>query len=143
MKNIIRLTLFFLIIVVIFPCLTFSRDDLTQLSDVDLIRVSSYIKDGVLKVSILYKNRDYDKLVYWRQGSVTCSYSIYEMEGRSINRQRGTEIDSGSKTLTSFSQDFYIDIPDSFLGNDLWGLIEVEVDTGYVILISTDNFLLK
>lgn len=142
MKRLLIITIFLSLFIPV-NSYVFSRDDLTQLSDVDLITVSSYIKDGVLKVSIFYKNRDYDKLVYWRQGSVTCSYSIYEMEGRSINRQRGTEIDSGSKTVTSFSQDFYIDIPESFLGNDKWGLIECEVDTGYVILISTDDFLLK
>jgi hypothetical protein len=120
-----------------------SSEDLTALRDVDLINISSYIQDQVLKVSILYTNRDKDELIYWRARTVDCSCAVYEIIGSSFDGQKGEQIAQIDKQLKSFSQDFYIDIPIRYLNKDKWGIIECFVNTGYKRLTASDSFLLK
>jgi hypothetical protein len=120
-----------------------SSEDLTALRDVDLINISSYIQDKVLKVSFLYKNRDKDELIYWRAGTVSCSCEVYEIMGSPFDEQKGEQIAQIDKQLKSFSQDFYIDIPIRYLNKDKWGIIECSVNTGYKKLAASNTFLLK
>ena len=48
-----------------------------------------------------------------------------------------------NKQLKRFGQDFYIDIPKSYIGRDKWGIIECSVNTGYKRLSTSETFLLK
>ena len=85
--------------------------ELTSLRDVDLVSISAYIKDGVLKVGIFYKNSNRDELVFWKTGTVSCSCEVYEMMGSPIDVKKGERIAKKNKQLKRFGQDFYIDIP--------------------------------
>jgi len=116
--------------------------ELKALSDVDLINISSYVKDGVLKVGLIYKNRDRDELVFWREGTVSCDCEVYENIGSILDQKKGQRITSISKTVNRFGQDIYVDIPNTYLNKGKRAIIECTVNTGYKKFITKgDNSL--
>ncbi|MCF8145965.1 MAG: DUF4124 domain-containing protein [Deltaproteobacteria bacterium] len=114
-----------------------SEDGLT-LKDVDLIIVSPYYKDGVLRISIFQKNRYMDKLVTWEEGTVSCECEIYQDIGRRTKR-KGNKICSVSHELTRWDQNIYVDAPKKYFENGKKVIIECLVDTGYRKLKATSN----
>ncbi len=118
-------------------------DEIIDLSQVDMIRVSAHVQDGILNVSVLYYNRDQDKLVFWKRGNVTCRYEIYTAEGGVFNQKKDMLITNGYKELNRFSQDFYVDIPETYFGEGKSGIIECEVDINYNTLRASADFSLK
>lgn len=138
MKRLYFITITFLFI----PLLGFAAD-LTSLQDIDMISLRAYMKDGVVRVKIIYRNRDEDKLVFWRKGTISCYYAIYENVGNSLRPKKGEEILSGSKDLNRFRQDFYIDMPAQYMGPDKRAIIECTVNTGYDTLTARDGFSLR
>jgi hypothetical protein len=102
-----------------------------SLKDVDLVILSGYTRDGVLKLDVFYKNKDKDKSVYWERGTVKCHCQIYEAVGK-YERKKGQKIDSIKKTLERYDQDIYVDIPKKYLNKGKTGIVECLVDTGYI-----------
>ncbi len=112
--------------------------DLEALSSVNLIRLSTYMKDGTLSIGLLYKNREMDKLVFWKGNRVTCDYRVYEGTGSILEPTKGDLIDSGTKILHRYDQHFYVDIPNIYLGKDKFLIIKCKVDTGQERLLASD-----
>lgn len=142
MKRLI-LILFLILFLLSNPSVIFADNEIRDLSEADMIKVLAYVSDGILKIDIIYHNRDLDKLVLWREGSVECNCVVYLKEGGPFRGKIGDEITDGSNTLTNFGHDLYIDIPSSYIGQRLWGIVECEVDTGYRILQASDDFLIR
>lgn len=115
---------------------------LESLRHVDLIGVSAYEKDGVLRISVLYKNRFEDESVYWSEGTVDCYCEIYENIGNILDKKKGPGIIGIRKTLHSFFQDFYVDMPGEYLNKGKRGIIECTFDTEYEKLRATGEFSL-
>lgn len=95
-----------------------------SIKDIDHLDMASHYKNGVLTVTLLYKNRDTDQLVFWRDGPVKCHYIIYEYNDAD---EKGLKILEDYKVLTRFAQDFYIDISASYLEHSSRGFIKCEV----------------
>lgn len=110
-------------------------DNPKNIQDIDFLDMASHYKNGILTVSLLYKNRDTDQLVFWREGSITCNYVIYEY---SDDDKKGSKILEGSKVLTRHAQDFYIDIPSSYLKDGSRGFIECEININGKPLIASN-----
>ena len=104
--------------------------EITLLDAVDYIDLSAYVKNNVLKLSVLYKNKGSDRLVFWRNGSVDYECYVYKNDGNILSPIKGEEITSKSGTLRRFSQDIYIDIPEEYLGRDKRAIIECSFDIG-------------
>ncbi|MFZ3158436.1 MAG: hypothetical protein WA124_13130 [Smithella sp.] len=133
---------FILLLTTLFMFSLSTAGELKSLSDVDLIRISSYVKDGVLQISLLYKNRDRDELVSWREGTVRCDCEVYENVGSILDKKKGQRITSVNKTVKSSRQDIYVDIPSTYLNKGKGAIIECTVNTGYKKLnASGDNSL--
>jgi len=113
--------------------------ELESLRHVDLIRITAYENDGVLKISILYQNRFRDELVFWKEGTVECWCEVYENVGTLLERRKGPGIVGIYKTLHRYSQDFYVDVPEGYLNKGKWGIIECTVETGYKKIIATTD----
>lgn len=101
------------------------------LKDVTLVNMYSDIRDGVLKIWFAYYNRDTDKRVYWKEGTVRCQCEVYEDVGKR-GKKKGQRIDSLKKELERHDQDIYVDIPDKYLNKGKKGIVECLVDTGYI-----------
>jgi hypothetical protein len=108
------------------------------LKDVDLVKMGGFIKDGILKISFYYINRDTDKQISWEEGTVKCECQIYEGVGKRRKR-KGQKIDSIKKKLKRYGQDIYVDIPKKYLNKGKEGIVECLVDTGYIKKKITDN----
>jgi len=133
---------FILLLTTLFMFSLSTAGELKALSDVDLINISSYVKDGVLRVSLLYKNRDRDELVFWREGTVSCDCEVYENIGSILDQKKGQRITSVNKVVNRFAQDIYVDIPDTYLNKGERAIIECTVNTGYKKFITKgDNSL--
>ncbi len=109
---------------------------LESLNSVDLITVSSYVKDGVLSIKFFYKNRDEDKYVYWKEGTVSCQCKVYEDVGNKKKKQKIIGID---KKLKRYDQRFYLDVPKQYLNKGKKAIIECSVNIGYKTLNVTDG----
>lgn len=118
---------------------TTSSRPAVPIKSVDLIRVSATEQDGVIRIGLLYKNRDTDKLVYWNDGSAKCYCEIFENIGTLLDRKAGARIGLVKKEVKSFSQDFYCDVPRSLQGRDMWAIIDCQVNTGFHQLRATDD----
>lgn len=128
-------------LILLFIPLSVFADRLTNLRDVDLISVSAYMNDGIARISITYKNRDKDQLVFWEEGAVRCEYAIYKNVDNILNPKQGEKIASGVKKLTRSGQDFYVDIPSRYTGPDKLGIVECTVHTGSKPLHASDAIL--
>jgi hypothetical protein len=117
--------------------------DLTSLNAVNLVKASCTSSDGIIKVGLIYTNRETDELVFWKGGTVSCQYEVCLNTGNLLNPQKGTVISRGNAMLKEFSQDFYIDIPKQHLNQDKWGIITCTTRIGGRIYTSTDNVNLK
>ena len=117
--------------------------ELKSLSDVDLIKISSYVKDGVLQIKLLYNNRDQDELVFWRNATVSCDCEVYENVGSILDKKKGQKIISINKKVTSFGQAIYADIPNTYLNEGKRAIIECTVNTGYKTLNASDDTSLR
>lgn len=106
-----------------------------ELHKVNMVGISPFEKDGVLIVSVLYKNRDDDTVVLWDNGEVTIQSTIYETD---VHGNRGRRLLTDAKTVTRARQNVYIDLPK---GMTRYGLIECTIDTGIRVLTTTDTFL--
>jgi len=112
--------------------------DLEAPNSVDLLRPSTYVKDGTLSIHLLYENREMDKLVFWKGNRVRCDYRVYEGTGSILEPTKVDLIDSGTKILHRYDQRFYVDIPNIYLGKDKFLIIECKVDTGHERLMASD-----
>lgn len=130
---------FILLLTTLFMFSLSTAGELKALSDVNLIRISSYVKDGVLKVSLLYKNRDRDELVFWKEGTVNCDCKVYENIGSILDAKKGQRITHVNKMLKRSGQDFYVDIPERYLNKGKRAIIECLVNTGYKRLNASDD----
>lgn len=132
------------LILVIFTSISFSAevlDKLRSLEDIDYIRVSGYIKGGELLVTIIYKNMDTGRLVYWEEGKVDVKCEVYENIGDTIERKKGKRIAIVNKNLTRHEQDLRINIPS--IGKNKRGLIYCLVDTGHKEVSARGDFWFK
>lgn len=117
--------------------------ELKSLSDVDLIRISSYVKDGVLQISFLYKNRGQDELVSWSEGTVSYNCEVYENVGSILDKKKGQKITSVNGTVKSYGQNIYVDIPSIYLNKGKYAIIECTVNTGYKKLNTSEDVSLQ
>ena len=70
----------------------------STLKDVNLVTIYGYVRDGVLKISVYYKNREEDKSIFWKEGIVRCQCEIYAAAGKRGNR-KGRKIGSIKKEI--------------------------------------------
>ena len=113
-----------------------------SIDDVNLLDISAYVTNNTLQVNFLYKDRNTDELVHWRTGSAGTRCNVYENAGNILRPLKGSLITAFNKTVNSFSQDVYADIPASYLNKGKRGIVECQVDTGSKILAATDDFSL-
>ncbi|MFH1868743.1 MAG: hypothetical protein ABH843_07210 [Candidatus Omnitrophota bacterium] len=132
------------VILLLFASTSFSAEvleKLRSLEEVDYIRVSGYIKDGDLLVTIIYKNMESGRLVYWEEGKVSVECEIYENAGDTIERKKGRRLAIVNKNLTHNEQDIRINIPS--VGKDKRGIIYCTVNTGYKEISARGDFWFK
>jgi hypothetical protein len=140
MEGIMKIKLSFLVIsILLFSFVIFAVDKLNQLGDVNLVNMGSYLKDGVLNISVFYKNRENDVLVFWKGGQVNCDCQVYTKLGD----QKGDLITVSSSIMQRSDQKIYIDIPPQYLDEKGWGLVECSMNTGYNQFTVSDDFILK
>lgn len=118
---------------------TTSSGPAVSIKPVDLARISATEQDGVIKIDLLYVNRDTDKLIYWNDGSAKCYCEIFENIGTLLDQKAGTRIGSIKKEVKSFDQDFYCDVPRSLQGRNIWAIIDCQVNTGFHQLRATGD----
>lgn len=138
-----KLTLFLLGLIFTFTFIpSLPAEDLTSLGDVDMVKIASYMQDGVLTVHVFYKNRDTDKFVSWEGETVGCEYSVYLLEGKIFDQKKGDLITNGEHSVEKAGQNIYIDIPGSYPEKS-WAVVECEFNTGYQRLPASEQFRLK
>ncbi len=120
------------------PSQVFSRD-LTSIRDIDMLGVSAYVNNGVLRIGFFYKNRDSDKLVFWREGQLSIECQIFENEGNGRNKEKGSRIGVKNHRVTNFGQDIYWDVPRTHLNKGKRAIIECSTHTGTRRLTATDE----
>ena len=138
-------TIFLSVSIIVFcASVAFSQEvteKLTSLEDVDYIRVTGYIREGDLFVTIIYKNMESGRLVYWEDSKVDVQCEVYENIGDTIDRKKGQRIAMVNKNLTSNEQDLRINIPS--MGKDKRGLIYCTINTGYKEVSARGDFWFK
>ena len=125
-----------------FMVLLSTAGGLKSLRDVDLVDTSAYVKNGVLKIGFHYQNRDRDELVFWEKGKVSCNCKLYENVGNILDEKKGRKIISITKKVRTYSQDIYVDVPNSHLNKGKRGILECVVNTGYKKLKMKDEISL-
>lgn len=117
--------------------------DVNAVQRVDLINIVAYVQNKTLRISPIYINKATDRIVNWDTRKVSCSFVVYKIKGSLIDEEKGDQIISGDKTLTRSSQDFYVNIPESYLDGS-WAIIECKFDTWFKSdLIASETFRLK
>lgn len=115
-----------------------SAQDLTSIRNINLLDILAYVDNGVMKIAFLYKNRETDKSVYWREGQLTVDCQIYEKIGDRL-RDKGSRIGFKNQRVTSFSQDIYWDVPKSLLDRGKRAVVECSTHTGVLRLTAVDD----
>lgn len=107
---------------------------------IDYVSVSGFVRDHIMVVTIIYKNRATDQMVSWEDGSVNVSCTAYEMKGDFMHRHKGAAVGWLRDQVVSNSyQDVYIDIKRPKTSN---GLLECHINIGGRVFTATDGYVL-
>ncbi len=135
------ISVFSLAAIILYAPPAFAATMLRGPDNVDIINIMGYFKDNnILNVTLIYIDRDEDRMVEWESGSVTCHWNLYVYFEK---EEKSTLIKSGTKYLNRYDQDFFIDIPISYLKSGKWGLLECNFFIGVKKLFASDIFPLQ
>ncbi len=81
----------------------------SPISRVDMVDGSGYMKNDFLVVGFYYRNRSTDKLIFWKNGTISTECKVYGNAGNWIKSIQGSLLGQlSNNTITNAHQNIYI-----------------------------------
>jgi micrococcal nuclease len=124
-----------------------TSDENLSHTDIDDVTIKAYFEyggyrsDGLVEISLDYRNKALDRAVLWTDGDVNCDCSV---TGH-FNEGTNTRIARADVILTSHDDRLYIDIPYKYLEQDTFielnsCTVECRISAGIFSLKASDKF---
>lgn len=107
---------------------------------IDLVTVSGYARDGVMKVNVYYKSTSTDEYIWWDSGKAWVTCTLFELRGNILNPRKGAMIGGiRDKEVHRARQAVYFDIKNTRYE---YGLLDCTITTSWARFHSTDDRIL-